>query len=64
MNISKGYTVKQMHSIAEALKDKKIINNRYNRDISCKEKISNIWKFLMNDNGQSLIVPERDLFSN
>ena len=63
-NICKGYTVKQIHSIEQALKTDKEVNKQYLRKIGCKEGFSNFWKFLKSDNGKSLIIPERDLFEN
>ena len=63
-NICKGYTVKQIHSIEQALKTDKEVNKQYLRKIGCKEGFSNFWKFLKSDNGKSLIIPERDLFDN
>ena len=63
-NISRGYTVKQLHSIEEAFKNNKDADNRYFKDLTCGEKINNIWQFLTADIGESLIVPERDLIPN
>ena len=63
-NICKGYTLKQMHSIEETLKKEKAIDNKYIKDLTCKESFNNFWEFLKRDNGKSLIVPERDLFDN
>ena len=65
--ISSGYTIKQTQSIhnemieiASSRSDNKL-KTEYTRKKTLKEKIENIIKFLMSDNGQSLIVPERDL---
>ena len=63
-NICKGYTVKQMHSIEETLKKEKGIDNKYTKDLTCGELISNFCKFLKYDRGKSLIIPERDLIPN
>ena len=62
-NISNGFTLKQIHSIEDALKNKKELSNEYIRPKSCGERIKNILEFLKADIGKSLIVPERDLFS-
>ena len=61
-NICQGYTVKQVHSIEQTLKEEKGINKYYLRKISCKEGFNNYWNFLKSDIGKSLIIPERDLF--
>ena len=63
-NISKGFTLKQLHSIEETFKDDKEASNRYIKDLTCREKINNIWHFLKADIDKSLIVPERDLIPN
>ena len=63
-NICRGYTIKQIHSIEETFKNDRSEMNRYNRNLTCGEKIANFCQFLKADIGQSLIVPERDLFSN
>ena len=63
-NICKGYTVKQMHSIEETLRKEKNIDSKYRKDMTCGEYFNNYWQFLKNDIGKSLIIPERDLFSN
>ena len=61
-NISNGYTVKQVESIERAQKTNQIINNEYYRDKTCGEKFKNIYNFLTASKGESLIVPQRDLF--
>ena len=61
-NIANGYTVKQAHSIEEAMKTEKEISEEYLRKKSCREKINNLYNFFTADPGKSLIVPERDLF--
>ena len=63
-NISNGYTVKQIHSIEDAIKNEKEISNEYFRKKSCGEQIKNLCEFLKAEKGKSLIVPERDLFIN
>ena len=63
-NISNGYTLKQVHSIEDALKNKKEISEDYMRQKPFGEKISNIIKFFSAERGKSLIIPERDLFPN
>ena len=63
-NISKGYTVKQMHSIEETLKNEKSLNTRYTKNLTCGEYLNNIKQFFAADPGKSLIVPERDLIAN
>ena len=63
-NISQGFTVKQMHSIEETLKKEKIIDNKYTKNLTCGERIRNLWEFLKSDTGKSLIIPERDLIPN
>ena len=63
-NICKGYTAKQMHSIRETLKKEKAVDEKYIKDLNCKELINNFFEFLKSDTGKSLIVPERDLFAN
>ena len=62
INICKGYTVKQMHSIEQTLKKEKDVSQQYLREITCKEGFNNFLNFLKSDKGKSLIVPERDLF--
>ena len=59
-NISNGYTLKQIHSIEDALK-KKQISEDYMRPKPLGEKFSNMIKFFSADRGKSLIIPERDL---
>ena len=63
-NICKGYTAKQMHSIRETFKKEKAIDEKYIKDLTCKELCNNFFEFLKSDTGKSLIVPERDLFAN
>ena len=63
-NISKGYTVKQMHSIEETLKKEKDLSERYIKNLTCGEYLNNFKYFLAADPGKSLIVPERDLITN
>ena len=63
-NICEGYTLKQMHSIQEAMKKNQEIKYDYMKKKTCGEKIKNICEFLKFDPGESLIIPERDLFSN
>ena len=63
-NIANGFTVKQLHSIQEAINNDKQINKEYLREKSLGEKIKNLWEFLKDEKGQSLIIPERDLFIN
>ena len=63
-NIANGFTVKQLHSIQEAINNDKEINKEYLREKSLGEKIKNLWEFLKDEKGQSLIIPERDLFTN
>ena len=63
-NISNGFTLKQVHSIEDALKNKKEISEDYMRQKPFGEKISNMIKFFSADRGKSLIIPERDLFPN
>ena len=63
-SICKGYTVKQIHSISETLRKEKAIDNRFIKDMTCKELFNNFLEFFKSDIGKSLIVPERDLVSN
>ena len=63
-NISNGYTLKQVHSIEDALKNKIEISEDYMRQKPLGERFSNIIKFFSADRGKSLIIPERDLFPN
>ena len=63
-NICKGYTAKQMHSIRETFRKEKAIDEKYIKDLTCKELCNNFFEFLKSDTGKSLIVPERDLFAN
>ena len=66
-HISSGYTIKQRQSIQSEMID--IVRSRsdsklkpeYTRKKTFKEQMENIIKFLMSDNEESLIVPERDL---
>jgi len=62
INICKGYTVKQIHSIEQTLKKEKDVSQQYLREITCKEGFNNFLNFLKSNKGRSLIVPERDLF--
>ena len=61
-NLANGYTVKQVESIEKAQRANQTISNEYLREKKCGEKIKNIYNFLIENNGESLIVPERDLF--
>lgn len=63
-NISNGYTLKQVHSIEDALKNKKEISDDYMRQKPFGEKIRNMINFFSAERGKSLIIPERDLFPN
>ena len=63
-NILNGYTVKQTHSIEDAIKNEKEISKEYWRKKSCGEQITNYFNFFKAERGESLIVPERDLFQN
>ena len=63
-NIFRGYTVKQVDSIEKMAQNNKGINNIYFKNISCGDQLKNMWNFLKAEQGKSLIVPERDLFSN
>ena len=63
-NICKGYTVKQMHSIEESLKNEKGLHERYTKNLTCGEYLTNIKQFFAADISKSLIVPERDLIAN
>jgi len=63
-NISNGFTLKQVHSIEDALKNNKEISDDYMRKKPLGEKFSNMIKFFSADRGKSLIIPERDLFPN
>ena len=60
-NILNGYTIKQAHSIEDAIKNEKEISKEYMRKKSCGEQINNYFNFLKAERGESLIVPERDL---
>ena len=62
--IGRGYTLKQMHSIEEAIRDQKSLRERYTKKLTYRESFNNIWEFLTADRGKSLIVPERDLITN
>ena len=62
INICKGYTVKQIHSIEQTLQKEKDVSQQYLREITCKEGFNNFLNFLKSNKGRSLIVPERDLF--
>ena len=62
--IGRGYTLKQMHSIEEAIRDQKSLRERYTKKLTYRETFNNIWQFLIADRGKSLIVPERDLISS
>ena len=64
INISQGYTLKEIHSIQEATLNNKELYKKYFGKKSCKECIKNFYKFFMADTGKSLIIPERDLFPN
>ena len=61
-NILNGYTIKQAHSIDDAIKNEKEISKEYMRKKSCGEQITNYFNFFKAERGESLIVPERDLF--
>ena len=61
--IGRGYTLKQMHSIEEAIRDQKSLRERYTKKLTYRESFNNIWEFLTADRGKSLIVPERDLIT-
>ena len=61
-NISDGFTIKQIHSIQEAMKSNEGVNNNYLKKKTCGERIKNICDFFKSETGESLIVPERDLF--
>ena len=63
-NIARGYTLKQIHSIEDAIQKEKEIDDAYKRKKTCGEKIKNIFAFLAADTGKSLIIPERDFFEN
>jgi palmitoyltransferase ZDHHC9/14/18 len=64
-NISNGLTIKQIDSIQKALKKNEESNiNNYMKEKTCGERIKNICQFLNSEIGDSLIVPERDLFPN
>ncbi len=63
-NICEGYTLKQMYSIQEAMKKNQEIKYDYMKKKTCGEKIKNICEFLKFNPGESLIIPERDLFPN
>ena len=61
-NLANGYTVKQVESIEKAQRANQTISNEYLREKKCGEKIKNIYNFLTASKGESLIVPQRDLF--
>ena len=63
-NIANGFTLKQIHSIEDAIKNEKEISQEYRRRKTCGEKIKNLCAFFVADPGKSLIVPERDFFEN
>lgn len=64
-NILRGYTVKQVDSIEKMLKaEKGIDSSKYTGNKTCGEQAKNLWSFLKAEKEKSLIVPERDLFSN
>ena len=69
-HISLGFTIKQSHSINEKIADLLIknslqkINPKYTRRLNCKERMNNIFIFLLTKVEKSLIIPERDLVIN
>jgi hypothetical protein len=63
-NILNGYNVKQIHSIEDGIKKEKEISKEYMRKKSCGEQMTNYFNFFKAERGESLIVPERDLFQN
>ena len=69
-NISRGLTFKQTLSINEKIDEirkkgsKQQISYCYRRNYTFKEKLINIIKFLFTKVDKSLIIPERDLFTN
>ena len=57
--------MKQVDSIEKMVKaEKGIDSSKYIGNKTCGEQVKNLWNFLMAEKEKSLIVPERDLFSN
>ena len=54
----------QSNYLQKLKKEKGIDSSKYTGNKTCGEQVKNLWSFLKAEKEKSLIVPERDLFSN